>query len=204
MSVGIVQSICNQKTKYVGWEGGPKSSENVSDIVDLAYVPGLGKQIVKKTILKTACDLGVYDGIIFLDHENMDNKNNFQKAQNCGLIIENQHFSDLSDRNELAKYFTCDAFPGIFFANCSFENIYLGGKVFGSYKFQNCTFNDFYVRKGTLSGFQFENCEITNFDMTRAVFYGTSFTNCTFLKLDLGASSFSRCKLKKQHFLTVI
>lgn len=127
----------------------------------------------------------------------MNEKTNFRKPR---LTVKNEQFSDLSDRNNLAKYIEWDALPGISFVNCSFENIHLLGKVLGSCSFQNCRFNNVNLRKATISGSQFKNCQIMNSDMTRAEFYGSSFTNCNFLKVDLRASDFCRCKFQKTTF----
>lgn len=86
-------------------------------------------------------------------------------------MIENQEFSDILDRNNLAQYSIPGAFPKLSFTNCSFDKVQLIGYVFGSCNFQNCTFNNFNARKARFSSCQFENCEITNSNMTRAEFY---------------------------------
>lgn len=59
--------IVDQKEKFCELEQGPKSSENVLHIVDLAYVPSHEKEIVKEYCLKGA---GSSEGIKFLN----DNK----------------------------------------------------------------------------------------------------------------------------------
>lgn len=47
MSYKIRQTIVNQKHRFVGLENGLVSSENVGQIVDLCYVPGNEKAIVR-------------------------------------------------------------------------------------------------------------------------------------------------------------
>jgi uncharacterized protein YjbI with pentapeptide repeats len=129
----------------------------------------------------------------------MDEKKNSCKSEyESRLTIQNQHFSNASS---LVQYIEWDALPGISFVNCTFENVFLLGKVFGSCSFQNCTFNNFNARKAIFSGCQFEDCQITNSDITRAEFYDSSFKNCNFLGVDLAASDFDSCKLKIPRFL---
>ncbi len=113
------------------------------------------------------------------------------------LIIQNQHFSS---KTSLAKYVEWDALAGISFVSCTFENVQLGGKVFGTCSFQDCIFNDFVVRKATFSNCCFEDCKITDSDMTRGDFYKTYFKNCEFSGVDLAASDFYSCKFKKTKF----
>lgn len=57
----------NQKHRFVGLENGPASSENVGHIVDLCYVPGNEKSIVRQNILQGARDKGSDAGTIFLN-----------------------------------------------------------------------------------------------------------------------------------------
>jgi len=113
------------------------------------------------------------------------------------LMIQNQHFLN---QNSLAEYIECDALARISFVNCTFENIELGGTVFGSCRFQNCIFNNFNARKAKFSSCCFEECKITNSDITRAGFYETHFKNCEFLGVDLAASDFDSCKFKGTRF----
>ena len=70
MAYDMGERIVDQKEKFCGLEQGPKSSENVLYIVDLAYIPSHEKEIVKKYCLKEAKDAGSSDGIQFLN----DNK----------------------------------------------------------------------------------------------------------------------------------
>ena len=112
-------------------------------------------------------------------------------------LIQNQRFLEI---NDLKHYIEWDALPGISFINCSFEEVSLVGKVFGSCNFENCAFNYFNVRKGTLSGCYFKGCKITNSDMTRAYFYDTHFADCKFLGVDLAASDFDSCKFETTIF----
>lgn len=67
MAYKIGQNIVNQKHRFVGLENGPVSSENVGHIVDLCYVPGNEKAIVRQTILQGARDKGSDAGIVFLN-----------------------------------------------------------------------------------------------------------------------------------------
>ena len=67
MSYKIGQNIVAQKDRFVGLENGPVSSENVGHIVDLCYVPGNEKAIVRQTILQGARDKGSDAGIVFLN-----------------------------------------------------------------------------------------------------------------------------------------
>lgn len=64
MSFDLGESISEQKNRFCGLEGGPKSSENVLHIVDLCYVPKNEKEIVKGLCLKGA---GNPEGILFLN-----------------------------------------------------------------------------------------------------------------------------------------
>ena len=57
----------NQKRRFYGLEKGPKTSENVLHIVDLAYVPSHEKEIIKEYCLKGAEDAGGSEGILFLN-----------------------------------------------------------------------------------------------------------------------------------------
>ena len=70
MAYDMGERIVDQKEKFCGLEQGPKSSENVLHIVDLAYVPSHEKEIVKEYCLKEAEDAGSSEGIQFLN----DNK----------------------------------------------------------------------------------------------------------------------------------
>ena len=67
MGYKIGQNIVAQKHRFVGLENGPVSSENVGHIVDLCYVPGNEKAIVRQTILQGARDKGSDAGIVFLN-----------------------------------------------------------------------------------------------------------------------------------------
>ena len=67
MAYKIGQNIVKQKHRFVGLENGPVSSENVGHIVDLCYVPGNEKAIVRQTILQGAVDKGSDAGIVFLN-----------------------------------------------------------------------------------------------------------------------------------------
>jgi hypothetical protein len=67
MAYKIGQNIVNQKHRFVGLENGPVSSENVGHMVDLCYVPGNEKAIVRQTILQGARDKGSDAGIVFLN-----------------------------------------------------------------------------------------------------------------------------------------
>lgn len=67
MAYKIEQNIVVQKHRFVGLENVPLSSENVGHIVDLCYVPGNEKSIVRQTILQGARDKGNDDGIVFLN-----------------------------------------------------------------------------------------------------------------------------------------
>ena len=67
MAHNMGKSIRKQKERFCGLEQGPKSSENVLHIVDLAYIPSHEKEIVKEYCLKGA---GSSEGIQFLN----DNK----------------------------------------------------------------------------------------------------------------------------------
>jgi hypothetical protein len=67
MAYKIGQNIVNQKHRFVGLENGPVSSENVGHIVDLCYVPGNEKTIVRQTILQGARDKVSDAGIVFLN-----------------------------------------------------------------------------------------------------------------------------------------
>ncbi len=67
MAYKIGQNIVAQKHRFVGLENGPVSSENVGHIVDLCYVPGNEKAIVRQTILQGARDKGSDAGIVFLN-----------------------------------------------------------------------------------------------------------------------------------------
>jgi hypothetical protein len=58
MAYKIGQNIVDQKHRFVGLENGPASSENVGHIVDLCYLPGNEKAIVRQTILQGARDKG--------------------------------------------------------------------------------------------------------------------------------------------------
>lgn len=69
MAYKIGQNIVDQKHRFVGLENGPASSENVGHIVDLCYVPGNEKSIVRQTILQGARDKGSDAGIIFLNEK---------------------------------------------------------------------------------------------------------------------------------------
>jgi hypothetical protein len=67
MGYKIGQKIVAQKHRFIGLENGPVSSENVGHIVDLCYVPGNEKAIVRQTILQGARDKGSDAGIVFLN-----------------------------------------------------------------------------------------------------------------------------------------
>jgi hypothetical protein len=67
MTYKIGQNIVNQKHRFGGLENAPVSSENVGHIVDLCYVPGNEKAIVRQTILQGARDKGSDAGIVFLN-----------------------------------------------------------------------------------------------------------------------------------------
>jgi hypothetical protein len=67
MAYKIGENIMNQKHRFVGLENGPASSENVGHIVDLCYVPGNEKSIVRQNILQGARDKGSDAGTIFLN-----------------------------------------------------------------------------------------------------------------------------------------
>lgn len=62
--------IVDQKQTFCGLKQGPKSSENVLHIFNLAYVPEYEKEIAKEYCLKEAEDAGSSEGIQFLN----DNK----------------------------------------------------------------------------------------------------------------------------------
>ena len=64
MAYDMGERIVDQKEKFCGLEQGPKSSENVLHVVDLAYVPSHEKEIVKEYCLKGA---GSSEGIKFLN-----------------------------------------------------------------------------------------------------------------------------------------
>ena len=108
------------------------------------------------------------------------------------LMIINQRFSNERD---LDQYVEWDAFPGIDFVDCRFEDLDLLGKVFGSCNFENCKFNDVSLRKCLFSNCNLKNCQIVKSNLTRAEFSDTSFRNCEFLKSNLQASDFRRCEL---------
>jgi len=108
------------------------------------------------------------------------------------LMISNQTFSNESD---LDQYVEWDAFPGIDFVDCRFEDLDLLGKVFGSCNFENCKFNDVSLRKCLFSNCNLKNCQIVKSNLTRAEFSDTSFRNCEFLKSNFQASDFPRCEL---------
>jgi len=108
------------------------------------------------------------------------------------LMISNQTFSNEID---LDQYVEWDAFPGIDFVDCRFEDLDLLGKVFGSCNFENCKFNDVSLRKCQFSNCNLKNCHFVKSDLSRAEFSDTSFRNCEFLKSNLQASDFRRCEL---------
>ena len=108
------------------------------------------------------------------------------------LKISNQTFSNEID---LDQYIEWNALPGIIFVDCTFEELDLLGKIFGSCKFNNLSF-----RKCQFSNCNFENCQIVNSDLTRAQFEDSSFRNCEFLKSDLAASDFWNCELVETKF----
>ena len=70
MAYDMGERIFDQKERFCELEQGPKSSENVLHIVDLAYVSSYEKEIVKEYCLKGAEDAGSSEGIQFLN----DNK----------------------------------------------------------------------------------------------------------------------------------
>lgn len=59
--------LVDQKNRFCNLEQGPKTSENVLHIVDLAYVPSHEKEIIKEYCLKGAEDAGGSEGILFLN-----------------------------------------------------------------------------------------------------------------------------------------
>ena len=67
MAYKIGQNIVNQKHRFIGLENGLVSSENFGHIVDLCYVPGNEKAIVRQTILQGARNKGSDTGIVFLN-----------------------------------------------------------------------------------------------------------------------------------------
>ena len=67
MAYNIGKKSLNQKQIFCGLDQGPKTSENVLHIVDLAYVPSHEKDIVKEYCLKGAEDAGGSEGILFLN-----------------------------------------------------------------------------------------------------------------------------------------
>lgn len=67
MAYKIEQNIVNQKHRFVGLDNGPISSKNIGHIVDLCYVPGNEKAIVRQTILQGARDKSSDAGIVFLN-----------------------------------------------------------------------------------------------------------------------------------------
>jgi uncharacterized protein YjbI with pentapeptide repeats len=113
------------------------------------------------------------------------------------LTIRNQSFLN---ENNLEKYVKWDAFPGIIFLDCTFEDINLLARVFGSCDLKNCNFNNVNFRKCQFSACQFENCQIVNSDLTRADFSNTSFRNCNFLEVNLRASDFMHCEFRETKF----
>ena len=113
------------------------------------------------------------------------------------LMISNQMFSNESD---LDQYVEWDAFPGIDFVDCRFEDLDLLGKVFGSCNFENCHFNDVSFRKCVFSNCNLKNCQIVESNLTRAEFSDSRFKNCDFLKSNLQASDFFGCELFQTKF----
>ncbi len=59
--------LVDQKNRFCNLEQGPKTSENVLHIVDLAYVPSHEKEIIKEYCLKGAEDADGSEGILFLN-----------------------------------------------------------------------------------------------------------------------------------------
>ena len=67
MAYNIGKKSLKQKQIFCGLDQGPKTSENVLHIVDLAYVSSHEKDIVKEYCLKGAEDAGGSEGILFLN-----------------------------------------------------------------------------------------------------------------------------------------
>lgn len=128
----------------------------------------------------------------------MENKNRIENfEEKIRLKIRNQTFTNEID---LAQYIEWNALAEIIFVNCSFEELDLLGKVFGSCDFKDCKFNNLSFRKCQFSNCKFENCQIVNSDLTRAEFDDSSFRNSQFLKSNLSASDFRRCELIETTF----
>ena len=98
------------------------------------------------------------------------------------------------------QYVEWGALAGIIFLDCTFEELDLLGKVFGSCDFKNYKFNNLSFRKCQFSNCRFQNCQITNSDITGAEFHDCSFRNCEFLKSDLAASDFWNCEFIETKF----
>jgi uncharacterized protein YjbI with pentapeptide repeats len=101
--------------------------------------------------------------------------------------IRNQTFTNKID---LDQYIEWNALAGRIFVDCTFQELDLLGKVFGSCDFKNCQFTNC----------KFENCQIVNCDLTRAEFGYSSFRNSQFLNSDLRASDFMACEFRKTTF----
>ena len=71
----------------------------------------------------------------------MENKN---REEEIRLRIRKQTFTNEID---LDQYIEWNALAGIIFVNCTFEELDLLGKVFGSCDFKDCKFNNLSFRK---------------------------------------------------------
>ena len=113
------------------------------------------------------------------------------------LKIRNQTFTNDID---LDQYIEWNALARIIFADCTFQELDLLGKVFGSCDFKDCKFTNLSFRKCQIVNCKFENCQIVNSDLSRAEFHNSSFRNSQFLKSDLAASNFWNCEFSETTF----
>jgi len=67
MEYSIGQKIVDQKHKFVGFEGDPKSAQNVGHIVDLCYLPSSEKAIMKQNVSQGTLYNGSDGKIVFLN-----------------------------------------------------------------------------------------------------------------------------------------